>query len=112
MSLKNNLLYIWKSKGQILEGIGNSVFKKQHIEEIANNRMEICSSCSLYDVVGTGCMVTGTQPCCNKEKGGCGCSLSLKTRSLSSDCPHPDGPKWTAILSQEEEDKLNHTLGL
>lgn len=37
-------------------------------------------------------MVKGTQPCC----GECGCSLSLKLRSMDSECPHPDGPKWGA----------------
>jgi len=35
-------------------------------------------------------MVVGTQPCC----GICGCSLSMKLRSMDSQCPHPDGPKW------------------
>lgn len=50
----------------------------------------------------------GTEPCC----GACGCSLSFKTRSLASECAHPDGPLWEAILTQEEEDiiykKLNY----
>ena len=35
MSLKNNIIQIWKSKGQILEGITNSIFKKEDVEEIA-----------------------------------------------------------------------------
>ena len=108
---KKNLIQIWKSKGQIIEGIKNSIFKKEHIEEIAQQRMHICEMCSLYDVQGEGCMVPGTQPCCNEKMGGCGCSLSLKTRSLSSSCPLTP-PKWEAILSEEEEDKLNEKLGL
>jgi hypothetical protein len=41
--------------------------------------------------------------------GGCGCSLSLKTRALSSECPLG---YWKAVLSEEEEDKLNEKLGL
>lgn len=104
-----SLIKIWKTKGQIIEGIFNSVFKKEHVEEIAKERMEICLACDLYTTEDDGCMVTLTAPCCNKAKGGCGCSLGLKTRSLSSDCPLG---KWKAVLSQEEEDALNHKLGI
>ena len=109
MSLKNNIIKIWKSKGQIIEGITNSVFKREDVEEIAQQRMQICKGCALYDVQGEGCMVPGTQPCCNQNQGGCGCSLGFKTRSLSSDCPLG---KWKAELTQEEEDKLNEKLGI
>jgi len=79
-----NIIKIWKSRGQIIEGITNSIFKREDVEEIAKER----------------------------DKGGCGCSLSLKTRSLSSSCPHPNGAKWSAELTQEEEDTLNKKLGL
>ena len=109
MSLKNNIIQIWKSKGQIVEGITNSIFKKEDVEEIAQARMQVCMNCALYDVQGEGCMVPGTQPCCDEKKGGCGCSLGFKTRSLSSDCPLG---KWKAELSQEEEDQLNQKLGI
>jgi hypothetical protein len=104
-----NLIKIWKSKGQILEGITNSIFKKEHVEEIAKNRMAICSTCQLYTEENSGCTVPGTTPCCDERQGGCGCSLNLKTRSLSSECPLG---KWVAELSEEEEDKLNQQLGL
>jgi len=104
-----NILQIWKSKGQILEGITNSIFKKEDVEEVAHQRMQICMDCHLYDVHGTGCMVPGTQPCCDETKGGCGCSLKLKTRSMSSECPLN---KWEALLTEEEEDKLNQKLGI
>ena len=60
----------------------------------------LCYSCELK---GNKCAVSGTGPCCNE----CGCSLSFKTRSLSSFCPHPDGPKWKKIMSEKEEDKIN-----
>lgn len=109
MAIRKNVIQIWKTKGQILEGITNSIFKKEDVEEIASQRMAICRKCYLYDIHGTGCMVPGTQPCCNQKSGGCGCSLSLKTRSLSSDCPLN---KWKAVLSEDEEDKLNEKLGL
>ena len=109
MNLKTNIIKIWKSKGQIVEGIVNNIFKREDVEEIAQQRMQICMNCPLYDVQGEGCFVPGTQPCCDENKGGCGCSLSLKTRSLSSDCPLD---KWKAELTEEEEDQLNQKLGL
>lgn len=71
--------------------------------------MQLCELCTLYDVQGGGCLVPGTTPCCDQRMGGCGCSLSLKTRALSSECPLG---KWKAILTEEEEDALNQKLGL
>lgn len=109
MSLKENIIKIWKSKGQIIEGITNSIFKKEDVEEIAKHRLSICHFCDLYTESDNGCMVPSTAPCCNKELGGCGCCLALKTRSLSSECPKGH---WKAELTQEEEDKLNAKLGL
>lgn len=108
-SLKENIIRIWKSKQQIIEGISNSIFKKEDVEQIAQDRMNICLSCDLYTDDSNGCMVAGTHPCCNQNKGGCGCSLGFKTRSLSSACPLGH---WQAELTQEEEDKLNQKLGL
>lgn len=98
-----SLLKIWKNKGKILEGIKNNIFKSEHVEEIAKERMNICRSCPNIDLSGNSCLVPGTQPCCSM----CGCSLSLKTRSLSSSC---DNKFWTEVLSEEEEDALNKQL--
>lgn len=109
MAIRKSLIQIWKSKGQILEGVANSIFKKEDVEQIAEARMEICFFCDLYTESDEGCMVSGTSPCCNQQKGGCGCSLKFKTRSLSSECPMGH---WKAELSQEEEDMINQKLGL
>ena len=109
MSLRENIIRVWKNKGQILEGVTNSIFKKEDVEQIAQQRMQICEKCALYDVQGVGCMVGGTAPCCNEKLGGCGCSLGFKTRSLSSDCPKGH---WKAEVTQEEEDLINQKLGL
>ena len=109
MNLKENIIRIWKAKGQILEGVTNSIFKREDVELIATERMQICRACNLYDTLGTGCVVKGTEPCCNQDLGGCGCSLGFKTRSLSSDCPLG---KWKAEITQHEEDILNQKLGL
>lgn len=109
MALKENIFKIWKNKGQILEGITNSVFKRDDVEHIAEERMKVCRRCpsKLYDDKGTGCMVSGTAPCCNQDKGGCGCSLNFKTRSLSAFC---EQGHWHAELTQQEEDLLNQKL--
>lgn len=94
------LIKIWKNKGAILEGINNRIFKKEHVEEIAKERMDKCDTCEFK---GDQCLIPGTGPCCNL----CGCSLSLKIRSLSSFC---DNGVWDAVLTQKEEDLLNETL--
>lgn len=104
-----NIIQIWKNKGQILEGLTNSIFKKEDVEEIALHRLAICHLCDLYTESDKGCMVMGTAPCCNEKLGGCGCSLNLKTRSLSSECPKGH---WKAELSEEEDDQLSKKLGL
>ena len=109
MSLRENIIRVWKSKGQILEGVTNSIFKKEDVEQIAQQRMQVCFKCALLDMQGDGCLVGGTAPCCDQTKGGCGCSLGFKTRSLSSECPKG---YWLAEVTQEEEDVINQKLGL
>ena len=98
--MTNILKTIWKNKSQIMEGIKNAVLRDEFVEDVAKLRYEVCNSCELK---GKKCAVRGTGPCCNE----CGCSLAFKTRALSSECPHPNGPKWKAILTEEEEDKLD-----
>jgi hypothetical protein len=99
----NTFIEIWKARNQILEGIKNRIFTKEHIEEIAKNRLVICNDCDFIGKSNIACIVPGTAPCCSK----CGCCLELKTRSLSSDCPEG---KWNAIMTEEEEDLLNQQL--
>lgn len=94
---------IFQNRKQILEGIKNKIFKKEHVEAIAKSRWQICIRCDALDVVGDKCMVTGTQPCCSE----CGCSLGFKLRSLSSACPLE---KWAAMLTEDEEDELNKNI--
>jgi hypothetical protein len=94
-----NLKKIWSNREQILEGIKNSVFKKEDVEVIAEQRLGICNHCPNLDTVGSKCELPGSQPCC----GLCGCKLSYKVRSLSSSCPEN---KWDAYLTQDEEDNL------
>ena len=101
-----NLIKIWKNKNKILEGVKNSVFKKEHIEAIATARMAICYECDLLDREGSTCLISGTQPCCSM----CGCNINFKTRSLSSSCGDEDNPRWHAVLSEKEEDALKESI--
>lgn len=90
-----NLIQIYKERGKIIEGLKNKLFKKAHVEEIYNQRMEICNDCTSLDKTGEHCNVPGTNPCCKE----CGCSLGLKGRSLSSECPLG---KWQAVVNNFE----------
>jgi hypothetical protein len=83
-----------------MEGVKNSVIRDEFVEDIAEHRKEICDSCEHIDIKGKECAMPGTNPCCSL----CGCSLTFKTRALSSECP--DG-RWFALLSEEDEDKLD-----
>lgn len=95
---------VFKSRKQIFEGITNSLFKKEHVEEIAQQRLKICDACPHIDKEGTKCFLPGTQPCC----GLCGCKLAWKTRALSEGC---DDHRWEPILTPEEEVEVNQKLG-
>lgn len=99
----STFLEAWKNRKQIMEGIANNVFKKEHVEEVYTQRKSICDSCEFKDVEGTKCAIPGTQPCCRL----CGCSLSIKLRSLNTSCPEN---RWTAVLSDEEHVALDAKL--
>jgi len=93
----------FKNTSKITEGIKNNIFKKDHVEAEAALRWAICKQCLYLDKSGDSCAVTGTQPCCSD----CGCSLTFKTRSLSSECTQG---KWPALMTEEEEDLLNEQI--
>ena len=89
----------FKNIDKIAEGVKNKLFKKEHVEAVATSRFQICISCSLFDAKGTDCLAPGTQPCCSD----CGCSLSFKVRSLSSECPKG---YWNSMVSEEIEELI------
>lgn len=97
-----SLLKIWTNRKQILEGIKNNVFRKEHIELIAKERMDMCNVCEYIDKKGSKCFAPGTQPCCSL----CGCALEWKTRSLSSSCGDQHHPKWKALIDEDDENLL------
>ena len=100
-----HLLKAFKNIDQIYEGIKNKTFKKEHIEAVAEHRWAICYRCPSIDNRGTSCMVAKTQPCCKE----CGCSLGLKMRSLSTECPLK---KWGPVMDDEAEEKLRKSIGI
>jgi hypothetical protein len=82
-----DLKTIWKNKKEIIEGVSNSIIKKQAVEDVANLRYSICKECPS---LSTNCAKFVSE-CCNI----CGCSLEFKTRSMKSSCP---ADKWPSII--------------
>lgn len=95
----NQLIRAFGNLPAIYEGVKNKIFKQEEIEEIAAIRWSICQKCKYFDFIGTNCAIPGTQPCCSD----CGCSISLKIRAMSSDCPKG---RWQAIMTPQMEDEL------
>lgn len=86
---------IWDNRKAILTGLKNFLIKKDYIEAVYDERKSICESnkCGFND---GKCAVLGTNPCC----GACGCSLALKLRDLSEECPKGF---WGEIEDYEEK---------
>jgi len=95
----NKLLNAVKHLDKVYEGVKNSIWKDEFVEEIANDRYSICTKCAMFDLKGHHCAMPKTQPCC----ASCGCSLAFKVRSLSSGCPLHH---WDAIMSEADENQL------
>ena len=91
-----------------MEGLLNSVIKRDDVEAIAKARMDICNECPHIDREGSKCFAPGTQPCCSK----CGCKLAWKTRSISSSCGDEENPRWNAIVDEHEETEIFNKLNI
>ena len=104
---KNKWRQLWQDRAQIVEGVKNNLFKKETVETIALERLQICHGCESFDPTGEGCFIAGTEPCCSNLNGGCGCSLGFATRSMSKTCPKD---KWAAVMTKEEEEFLKEKL--
>ena len=101
----NKLLGALGNLDKIAEGIKNRIFKRDDVEAIAKMRWMECKICPLLDREGSSCAVNGTQPCCSD----CGCSIGLKIRAMSSDCPKG---RWKAIMPEEMENELKKQIYL
>jgi len=98
-----HLLKAFANIDQIYEGIKNNIFKDDHIEAVAELRWKACKTCKHLDNRGIFCAVPKTQPCCKE----CGCSLGVKIRSLSTECPVK---KWGSLMSEEIEEKIINSM--
>tara|TARA_R110000751_G_scaffold233590_2_gene334523 strand:+ start:749 stop:1168 length:420 start_codon:yes stop_codon:yes gene_type:complete len=99
----NKLIGALGNLDKIAEGIKNKIFKNDDVEAVAKLRFMECKICPLMDREGKTCAVPKTAPCCSD----CGCSLGLKIRSMSSDCPKG---RWDAIMTPEMEDEFKKQL--
>jgi hypothetical protein len=97
------LTEIFKNRTLIWEGLKNKLFRDEHVEAVYLDRRAICDGCDHKDIEGSKCAVPGTKPCCSL----CGCSLSLKLRSLASECP---AKKWEAVVTQQEEEMIRQQI--
>lgn len=108
MSQRINLIELWKKKGKIFEGITHSIFKREDVEAIAEQRLAICrsNSCGYHDREGTSpnAVMKGSESCAS-----CGCKLAWKTRALSDACPMDF---WKAVLTDTEDAVLKEKLGM
>jgi len=105
-----NLSKIWENKTSILEGLKNNVFKKEHVEEVYNSRLEICKRCDYYDPEGQSeAAIVKGQPSC----AACGCALALKLRALSTSCGLTEiykDPLWGPVIDEDIEDKIKDQI--
>jgi transcription initiation factor IIE alpha subunit len=94
--MKINLHDIW-------EGWRNNLIPperlKKEIERVSRQRRNICNQCEYNSKFHDT-----WRPDIHCIE--CGCTLSAKTKCLSCDCPL-SSPKWTHVLSEEQEDEIN-----
>lgn len=83
----------WK---QIAEGIYNSTFIKEAVEEVAKERMDICNECLYNSKNSLNPFIFMFPKYCRE----CKCNLKWKTHSMSASCPLS---KWEAQLESDEE---------
>lgn len=96
----------------IIEGISNSIFVKEEVEKIANERYTICSTCPKSSMIVKqqlemgitsmpGPYYSSIRP--DEHCTMCACNLHAKDRSLHTNCPIN---KWKAVATTEEAAKI------
>ena len=93
----------------ILEGIKNSVFVKEEVENIANERYSICKACpkvsTAKDDSLKGEYYNKIRP--DEHCTVCACILHAKVRSLHTHCPLD---KWDAVATKDEAVEITKAL--
>lgn len=124
--MKELLPEIWKNKMQIAEGIKNIAFKKEHIEQLAQHRKEICKTCIWFNQNQKGKPLQELPEVITKLKSEewlgqvlntkndkcihCGCGLgehSMKLRATSASCPIG---KWLPVTSVEQQQEIEKII--
>lgn len=91
----------------ILEGIKNTIFVQEEVEKIANQRNEICNTCSKNsansekEFFDAGKYHSTVRP--DVHCTVCACNLHAKVRSLHTNCPID---KWASVATKEEAAKI------
>lgn len=85
----------------ILEGAWNSVFVKDSIEKVHNERIEICNKCPYNSVAMKENNYKSFRP--DFHCTVCGCNLDMKTRCMACECPIH---KWDPLTTEEEEKQI------
>lgn len=98
----------------IIEGITNSIFVKEEVEKIADERYEICKVCPknskviktqraepASEALEPGPYYSEIRP--DEHCSMCACNIHAKVRSLHTHCPID---KWEAVASKEEAAKI------
>lgn len=93
---------------KLKEGLSNSIFVKEQVEQVAKERIAICNTCDYYspNMRKAGKSFIRLDKFC----GLCGCNMYLKTRSLAAHCPIGDPDKsiyggmskWPAVIQDEK----------
>ena len=97
----------------ILQGIKNSVFVTEKVEEIARERYEVCKKCPAAsfnqnnpDITpAPGAYYSTVRP--DEHCTHCACNLHAKVRSLQTSCPIE---KWKAVATIQQAAKIAAVL--
>jgi hypothetical protein len=92
----------------ILEGIKNSIFVKEEVEKIAEQRYAVCQACprnsknnDKTDFFDPGKYYSSLRP--DEHCSMCACNIHAKVRSLHTACPEN---RWPAVATIEEAAKI------
>lgn len=88
---------------KVIEGWRNHLFPPEKLKEIikrvSDERLAICNECEFHSKFHKS--LRPDDHCMD-----CGCSFPAKQKCLSCSCELPI-PKWTAVVSREEEREIN-----
>lgn len=103
---------LWKNVRQIYEGWKNDLLPsadmKEQIDLVSQQRIRICEGCTYHSEVRKRKLGYSTLRM-DVHCTHCGCPLSKKTKCLSCSCPL-EKPLWTAVLTEEEDEKVKKTM--